>query len=118
MTRKTAIFAALPLLATIVACGGKLDEFIPPIISTHPSNQSVAVGNPFGFAVLATGASLNYQWFKLNTGTSAYDLIPGATSPTYSKTTSVSGDAGTYRVEVSNSGGTVTSNSATLTFTP
>ena len=118
MTRKTAILAALPLIATLIACGGKLDELVKPIIASQPTNQSVKVADPFGFAVLATGASLQYQWFKLNTGTSTYDAISGATSPTYSKTVSIAGDAGTYRVEVTNAGGTTTSDSVTLTFTP
>jgi alpha-L-fucosidase len=118
MTRKTAILAALPLIATIFACGGKLDELIKPVISGQPGNQTVKVGSAFGFGVLATGAGLNYQWFKLNTATSTYDSLPGATNPTYSKTVSITGDAGTYRVEVTNAGGTTTSNSATLTITP
>lgn len=118
MTRKTAIFAALPLIATIIACGGKLDELVKPIIANQPTDQTVKTGNAFGFAVLATGASLNYQWFKLNTTTSTYEPLTGATSPTYSKTVSVAGDAGTYRVEITNAGGTTTSNSVTLTITP
>ena len=118
MTRKTALLAALPLLAAMIGCGGKLDELVKPIIANQPSNQTITVPNAFGFAVLATGASLNYQWFKLNTATTTYEPISGATSPTYSKTVSVAGDAGTYRVEVTNAGGTTTSNSVTLTITP
>lgn len=118
MTRRTSVLAAVPFLATLLACGGKLDEFLKPVISGQPSNQTVKAGSPFGFSVLATGASLNYQWFKLNTATSTFEPISGATSPTYSKTISVVGDAGTFRVDVTNAGGTTTSNSATLTVNP
>jgi hypothetical protein len=118
MTRKAAILASLPLIATIFACGGKLDELIPPIISSQPSNQTVKVGSAFGFAVLATGANLSYQWSKLNTTTSTWEPITGATNPTYSKTTSVLGDAGSFRVVVTNPGGSVTSSTATLTVNP
>lgn len=118
MTRKTALLAALPFLATIIACGGKLDELIKPVIANQPTSQTVKTGDPFGFAVLATGASLNYQWFKLNTATTTYEPVASATNPTYSKTVSVAGDAGTYRVDVTNAGGTTTSNSVTLTLTP
>ncbi len=116
MTRKVAVLAALPLIATLFACGGKLDELIPPVIATQPTNQVVDTGSAFGFAVLATGANLQYQWYKLNTSTSAYDPISGATSPTYSKTTSLPADTGSYRVEVKNAGGTVNSNTVTLSF--
>ncbi|MEI7577066.1 MAG: immunoglobulin domain-containing protein [Armatimonadota bacterium] len=118
MTRKTALLATIPLLVAMIGCGGKLDELVKPIIANQPSNQTVKTGNAFGFAVLATGAGLNYQWFKLNTTTSTYEPITGGTSPTYSKTVSVAGDIGTYRVEVSNAGGTTTSNAVTLTLTP
>ena len=82
-----------------------------PAIATQPANQSVTVGQTATFSVTATGsAPLSYQWQK---GTAA---ITGATSASYTTAATATSDNGTqYRVVVSNSQGTATSNSATLT---
>ena len=88
---------------------------VAPTITTQPMAQSIAAGAMATFSVAATGTSLSYQWKKngLNiTGGS------GATTNTY--TTPAMGYAGNsavYSVEVSNSAGSVTSSSATLTVT-
>jgi len=84
-----------------------------PTITTQPANQTVTVGQTATFTVTATGsAPLSYQWQKGTTD------ISGATSASYTTPATVVGDSGsTYRVVVSNSAGSVTSNSATLTVT-
>lgn len=83
----------------------------PPAITTQPANQSVTVGQPAIFRVVATGTSpLNYQWQKNGTA------IAGATAAMYTTSPVAAGDNGTqYRVAVSNSAGQITSNPATLT---
>ncbi|HLP01140.1 MAG TPA: immunoglobulin domain-containing protein, partial [Opitutaceae bacterium] len=81
-----------------------------PSITTQPSSQTVTVGSSVSFSVAASGtAPLNYQWKKGGAD------ISGATSATYSIASAATGDAGTYTVVVSNSAGSATSNSVTLT---
>ena len=86
---------------------------VAPSITTQPVNQSVTAGQTATFAVAATGtAPLSYQWQK-NGAT-----IPGATSASYTTPPTTTSDNGsTFVVVVSNSAGTATSNSATLTVT-
>lgn len=82
----------------------------PPSITTQPQSQTVNVGAPVSFTVVATGtAPLSYQWKK-----NGADLA-GATSTTYSIASTQSADAGGYSVVVSNTAGSTTSNTATLT---
>ena len=64
------------------------------------------------FSVTAAGTSLHYQWKKNGTA------IPGATAATYTTPATQFSDTGTtFSVTVSNSSGSVTSNSAKLTVT-
>ena len=78
-------------------------------ISTQPSAQSVFVGQTASFSVTATGTGRTYQWRKNGSN------ISGATSSTYTTPVTVIGDNGAvFTVVVSNSAGTVTSSSATL----
>lgn len=81
-----------------------------PVISTQPQSQTVTAGASVTFSVAASGtAPLSYQWKK---GTVE---IVGATNSSYTISASVSGDAGSYFVSVSNGSGSVTSNAASLT---
>jgi hypothetical protein len=83
----------------------------PPTITSHPSNQSVLVGQPASFSVVATGSgTLTYQWQKNMVN------IGGATAPTYNLQAAALIDNGArFRCLVTNSSGTTTSNEATLT---
>lgn len=83
----------------------------PPTITTHPSNQSVLVGQPASFSVVATGSgTLTYQWQKNMVN------IGGATAPTYNLPAAALIDNGAkFRCLVTNSFGTATSDEATLT---
>lgn len=85
----------------------------PPAITTQPGNQSVVVGSTATFTVVATGSgTLTYQWQKNSAP------IAGATSASYTTPATVIGDSGSqYRVVVTNSAGSTTSNQATLTVT-
>jgi Immunoglobulin domain len=82
-----------------------------PTISTQPANQSVSVGQAATFSVVASGnPSPTYQWQKNG------NSIGGATSSSYTTPATVAADNGaTFRVVVSNSAGSVTSNAASLT---
>ncbi|MGH7146023.1 MAG: immunoglobulin domain-containing protein [Planctomycetota bacterium] len=83
-----------------------------PTITTQPTNVTTSVGLPATFTVVATGSGDTYQWQKGGTA------IGGATSATYTIATSALTDAGSYDVVVTNTGGSVTSNTVTLTVNP
>jgi glucose/arabinose dehydrogenase len=85
----------------------------PPAITDPPHNVTIAVGQSATFNVAATGTGpLQYQWQRNGT-----DIV-GAMSTTFTLTNATSADSGaTFRAVVSNSFGTATSNSATLTVT-
>ena len=82
-----------------------------PTISTQPINVTVNVGQPATFSVVAAGTSpLTYQWQRNSANISA------ANSTSYTIPATAATDNGaTFDVVVSNSAGTLTSNSATLT---
>ena len=83
-----------------------------PAITAQPVSQSVAAGATATFAVTATGtAPLRYQWQRNTVN------LAGATNRVLTLTGVTSANAGTYRVLVSNSAGSVTSTPATLTVT-
>ncbi len=94
----------------VTSTSGILSVVAAPSISTHPTNQTVAVGNTATFNVVATGTSpLSYQWQKNNSD------ISGATSASYITPATTLGDSGsTYRCTITNAYGNVTSNSAVL----
>ncbi len=86
----------------------------PVVINTHPATQSVNRNDPVTFTVVADGTpNLTYQWYKVGTG-----AISGATSATYNIPSTQDVDAGQYYCRVTNSEGSVDSNSATLTVLP
>jgi hypothetical protein len=82
-----------------------------PAITTQPSNQTVTAGQAASFSVSATGtAPLAYQWQKNGT------VLAGATFSAYTTATTTMSDNGAqFTVIVSNSAGSVTSSTATLT---
>jgi hypothetical protein len=94
-------------------CGGGSAPPAPPqpaTILTQPMNDTVMVGQTAQFSVTASGtAPLTYQWNKNGSP------IQGATSSTYATPATVENDTGSdFTVTVSNSLGSVTSNSAGL----
>jgi Immunoglobulin I-set domain len=106
----------LPITVFLGACGGGSSANNPTpgatavSIATHPANQTVTVGQTATFTVVATGtAPLTYQWRKNGAN------ITHATSATHTTPPTTASDGGTkFDVVVSNSLGSVTSNSATL----
>jgi hypothetical protein len=84
---------------------------VPPSVTTQPVSQTVTAGQTAGFSVAATGTGpFSYQWFKNTTA------ISGATSSFYTTPATASSDSGAlFHVIVTNSVGSVTSASATLT---
>jgi hypothetical protein len=88
----------------------------PPSITSQPVSVTNNVGTLASFSVTATGSSPSFQWVKngsinlVNGGN-----ISGANTPTLTINNVQMADAGSYSVMVSNSAGSVTSSSATLT---
>ncbi len=79
-----------------------------PLITQQPVSQAACTNanNNVTFSVTATGSELDYQWEK-----NGMD-IAGANSASYTVTNIQPSDVGTYRVTVSNSGGTALSDYA------
>ena len=90
--------------------GGGGNGAVAPVITAQPTGQHVVVGRTATFTVSASGAApLSYQWQKGATP------IAGATSSIYiTPATTLADDTSTFQVVVSNSAGSVSSNSATL----
>ena len=84
-----------------------------PVVTTDPASATVPQGQPVTFTVSASGTpTLTYQWRKNGA------IISGApNASSYTITNVQPGDAGQYKVYVSNSYGKDSSNAATLTVT-
>jgi hypothetical protein len=106
------IFAVVALLIANAACQtGSMTTVTAPSIATQPQPQSVAIGQTATFSATANGTSpFTFQWQKNNT-----NIMSNANSATYTTPATQAGDNGsTYRVIVSNSAGSATSNAAML----
>ncbi|MFT3782202.1 MAG: discoidin domain-containing protein [Nibricoccus sp.] len=79
-----------------------------PTITTQPVSVGLTQGNAASFTVVASGTSLSYQWYKNGVA------ISGATARTYTIAATALSDAGNYSVVVSNSAGSVTSSTVSL----
>lgn len=84
-----------------------------PRLVTAPASLQVHEGDGASLGVNVSGSGpLSYQWFKDGTA------VPGATQAIYTVAAAAAADAGSYRVEVSNSVGGLRSAAATLTVLP
>lgn len=70
-----------------------------PVITNAPTQMSLTYLSPMQITIQASGAGLTYAWFKNNV------RITGQSSATFNIASVQESDAGTYRVEVSNSSG-------------
>ncbi|MFC5676808.1 beta strand repeat-containing protein [Aeromicrobium endophyticum] len=89
----------------------------PATITTNPSDASVSVGEQATFTVAAAGyPAPTVQWQRSTDGGSGYADIDGATSTTYSLTTTATDNGNRYRAVATNGvGQPATSTAATLT---
>ncbi|MBK9991286.1 MAG: immunoglobulin domain-containing protein [Verrucomicrobia bacterium] len=86
---------------------------VAPTITAHPVAVTVTAGQPASFSVTASGsATLTYQWTKNSVA------ISGATRATYTIPVTTAADTARYFVVVSNSVGSIRSQSAPLTVNP
>src|SRR5882672_2189475 len=100
-------------VGTVSSNAATLTVNVPPSITAQPASQTVAAGQTATFSVTASGtAPLTYQWQKNGA------VISGATSASYTTPATTTSDNGTqFSVRVSNSAGSVTSNTTTLIVT-
>lgn len=93
----------IPRLALLLAL------FCASVVSAAPSSATANVGQSATFSVTADGTTpFTYQWKKNGVN------IPTANAATYSIASLVVTDAGAYTVQVGNSAGSATSDTATL----
>jgi len=89
-----------------------------PTITTQPASQTIAAGATVTFTVAATGTpSPNFQWRKNGANLSDGGNISGAASTTLTLMNTQAADTGSYAAVVSNTGGIVSSSTATLAIT-
>ncbi len=108
----------LGLASMLAGCGGGMSSSSAPAASaagapaimTHPESKIVAPGQTATFSATATGnGPLSYRWLRNGTA------ISGATSDSYTTSpVTVADNGATFRIVISNSAGSVTSNPATL----
>jgi len=95
-----------------IASGIVVDVGAPPVIVQQPATTSVVAGQTATFTVVALSAvAMTYQWQKNGTD------ITGATASTYVISNAQSTNQALYKVVVTNTYGSVTSNAADLTVT-
>ena len=89
-----------------------------PQILVQPVNTDSGLGRAVAFTVVATGEGLTYQWF--GPGGAPLTDVPGRITGTTSAILQIvsvqAEDAGSYRVRLSNAGGTVDSDVVSLTI--
>lgn len=85
----------------------------PPVVVTHPTNQSVTIGSNVTFTVVASGTGPFTYYWRLNGAP-----ISGANNQSYTITGAQTNQAGTYDVLVENSLASVFSSNAVLTVLP
>ena len=91
------------------AIGGVVPIVAPPTLTRQPTDATVGEKTKATFDVVATGQTILYQWQKNRTD------IPGAYGTNYTlRSAELTDDGAKFRVIVSNPGGSVTSDEATL----
>ncbi len=111
-TQYRAVFTNSQGTATTTAA--TLSVNAAPVVTTNPTNRSVAPGAVASFTAAATGAT-SVQWqVSSNNGTS-YTNISGATAATYNVTTTAAISGNLYRAQFINTYGSTLTTAATLT---
>ena len=87
-----------------------------PVITTQPTNATVTAGSTASFSVTATGAT-SYQWYYRTTSSGSWTTVAASSgkTSTYKLTAAAKHNGYQYRCKVTNSAGSVYSNTVTLT---
>ncbi len=94
-------------------------DTVPPTVSAQPSSQTFFAGTVVTLTAVAGGLPApTVQWQVSVDGGHTFSNIPGATSPTYSFTSSAAQGGDEYWAVFTNASGTTFSSVATLTINP
>jgi hypothetical protein len=114
--------ATAPIFGYGISAANASDRFtyssnpVAPSITTQPSNQTVVAGHNATFTAAASGVPApTAQWQVSTDGGSTWSDISGATAATYAFTSTLSQNGSEYRAVFTNTSGSATTNSATLT---
>ena len=90
---------------------------VKPAITTQPKSQTAAEGATVKFTVAASGSGLSYQWYFRKSSSDSWSKSSGTGATTASLSVEVKSyrNGYQYRCKVTNAGGYVYSNAATLT---
>jgi hypothetical protein len=88
-------------------------ETRPPAVGAQPATQTVTAGQPVTFTASAERTT-SVQWQR-SSGASGWVPIAGATSATYTRTTTSTDDGSSYRAVFSGPGGSTATTAAALT---
>jgi len=120
--------AAVLVVAALTGCGGgggaapggSETTSVAPAIVTQPAAAGVVAPSAATFSVVATGTPAPaYQWERSTDNGATYTSVTGATASTYTTPATAPADGGTlFRVNVSNSAGSVRSSAAALAVAP
>lgn len=92
---------------------------VAPTLSVQPAAQAATAPDAATFSVTAAGTAPGYQWQRSTDGGLSWADLAGATAASYTTgATSTAMNGERYRVVVSNSAGTVTSDAVVLTVHP
>ena len=107
---------ALGSMTTTVA---SLTVDYAPGVTTNPTSQALTAGRTASFTAAASGnPTPGVQWAVSTDGGTTFSLISGATSTTYSFTTSVSDNGKQFEAIFTNLLGTATTTATTLSVAP
>ena len=87
----------------------------PPVILTHPVDQTVVAGDIATFSASASGIPTPTVQWQMSSDGSFWTDIMGATSPSYSFTAQLNADSSQFRAVFSNVAGSVLTDTAVLT---
>jgi sugar lactone lactonase YvrE len=91
----------------------------PPVITQPPQSQTVSLGDPVSFEVVATATEpVGYQWFREGTLLADGGRFSGTRTSRLQIAAVEAEDAGDYRVSVEDAGGSVISTAGRLTIRP
>jgi hypothetical protein len=105
-------------LGTTTTNAATLTVKFAPSVTINPSNQSVVAGNSVTFTAAASGNPVpTVQWQVSTNGGTTFTNVAGATSTTLTFVANASQNGYEYRAVFTNSVGTATTTTATLTVT-
>jgi Zn-dependent metalloprotease len=108
--------------AGVASFGWTIDNFgiyacttgTAPVVTAHPSNQTVTAGQSASFSASASGSPTPTVQWQVSSG-AGFSNIAGATATTYSFVTTLADNGKQYRAVFTNSVSSATTNPATLT---